>query len=69
MSVILTHGAIVLGLLAAGAAIIWVLQQRRSPQSALAWILFIVLVPYVGVPLFFALGIRKRGLPAPASCA
>jgi len=61
MSVILTHGAIVLGLLAAGAAIIWVLQQRRSPQSALAWILFIVLVPYVGVPLFFALGIRKRG--------
>jgi len=61
MSVILTHGAIVLGLLAAGAAIIWVLQQRRSPQSALAWILFIVVVPYVGVPLFFALGIRKRG--------
>lgn len=61
MSVILTHGAIVLGLLATGAAIIWVLQQRRSPQSALAWILFIVVVPYIGVPLFFALGIRKRG--------
>jgi cardiolipin synthase A/B len=61
MSVIITYGAIVLGLLATGMAIVWVLQQPRSPQSALAWILFIVLVPYVGVPLFFVLGVRKRG--------
>lgn len=61
MTVILTHVAIVVGVLASGTAIIWVLQQRRSPQSALAWILFIVTVPYLGVPLFFALGVRKRG--------
>jgi cardiolipin synthase A/B len=61
MSVILTHAIIVIGVLVSGTAIIWVLQQRRSPQSALAWILFIVMVPYVGVPLFFALGVRKRG--------
>lgn len=61
MSVILTHGLIVIGVLLSATAIIWVLQQRRSPQSALAWILLIVLVPYLGVPLFFALGIRKRG--------
>lgn len=61
MTVILTHALIVVGVLASGTAIIWVLQQRRSPQSALAWILFIVTVPYLGVPLFFALGVRKRG--------
>ena len=61
MSVILTHGLIVIGVLFSATAIIWVLQQRRSPQSALAWILLIIMVPYLGVPLFFALGIRKRG--------
>jgi len=62
MSVIFTHAAIVVGVLLTGSAIIWVLQQRRSPQSALAWIVFIVSVPYLGVPLFYALGMRKRGV-------
>lgn len=61
MGVIFTHILIVIGVLISGTAIIWVLQQRRSPQSALAWILFIITLPYVGVPLFFALGVRKRG--------
>ena len=60
-SVALTHLAIVLGVALTAAALVWVLQQRRSPQSALAWILFIVTVPYLGVPLFYALGVRKRG--------
>ncbi|MEB8386676.1 phospholipase D-like domain-containing protein [Rhodobacteraceae bacterium KMM 6894] len=36
-----------------------VLQQRRTPQSAFAWLLFIVFLPYLGIPLFFALGFRK----------
>ena len=61
MSVVLTYLAITIGVLLTGAALIWVLQQRRSPQSALAWIIFIVALPYLGVPLFFALGVRKRG--------
>jgi len=61
MSVVFTHLAIVVGLLITGTAVVWVLQQRRSPQSALAWILFIAMVPYLGVPLFFSLGVRKRG--------
>ncbi len=58
---IFTFLAITIGVLLTGAALVWVLQQRRSPQSALAWIMFIVTLPYLGVPLFFALGIRKRG--------
>lgn len=55
----LTQLAIFIGVLFIGTAVIWVLQQRRSPQSALAWILFILAVPYLGVPLFFTLGVRK----------
>ncbi len=61
MSVVFTFLAVTVGVLLTGTALIWVLQQRRSPQSALAWILFIVTAPYFGVPLFFALGVRKRG--------
>ncbi len=60
-TIILTYLAILLGLLLTGGALIWVLQQRRSPQSALAWIGFIVAMPYLGVPAFFTLGTRKRG--------
>lgn len=37
------------------------LQQRRSPQSTAAWILFLVLLPYVAVPVFVGLGFRKQG--------
>ena len=37
------------------------LQQRRSPQSTAAWILFLVLLPYVAAPVFAALGFRKQG--------
>ena len=33
-----------------------ILQQRRTPQSTAAWVLFIVLVPYIAVPLFLGLG-------------
>jgi len=36
-------------------------QQRRSPQSTVAWILFLVVLPYVAVPLFLGLGFRKQG--------
>lgn len=37
------------------------LQQRRSPQSTAAWILFLVVLPYVAVPVFIGLGFRKQG--------
>ena len=35
------------------------LQQRRSPSSTIAWLLVILLAPYVGVPLFIVFGGRK----------
>jgi len=34
-------------------------RQRRHPCAALAWVLTIVLLPYVAVPLFLLLGSRK----------
>lgn len=35
------------------------LKQRRSPASTLAWLMAILLIPYVGVPLYLLLGGRK----------
>ncbi len=55
----LEHGAFVfIGLL------IYVLvtrigRQHRHPSAAMAWVLFIALLPYVGVPLFLMFGTRK----------
>jgi cardiolipin synthase len=36
-----------------------VLSEKRAPANTFAWLLLIVLVPYVGVPLYFLLGGRK----------
>ncbi|MGR3572685.1 phospholipase D-like domain-containing protein [Brevirhabdus sp.] len=56
-----SHAMIVLSVLIVGLAILFVLQQRRTPQSAAAWVLFILLVPYIALPVFLALGFRKQG--------
>jgi cardiolipin synthase len=37
-----------------------ILRERRPPTSTMAWLLVIVLVPYVGVPLYFLIGGRKH---------
>jgi cardiolipin synthase A/B len=42
------------------------LQQRRPPSAAIAWVLLIALVPYVGLPLFLLFGSRKVGRNARA---
>ena len=50
---------VVVGFLVAASAVV-ILQQGRSPQATLAWLLFLVLIPYLAVPLFIAMGFRKR---------
>ncbi len=35
------------------------LKQKRSPSSTIAWLLVILLMPYVGVPLYLMFGGRK----------
>jgi cardiolipin synthase A/B len=50
--------SVLVGLAAAGLALS-VLGQRRPTGSAFAWILVILLVPYLGVPLYLTFGGRK----------
>src|SRR5262245_46654637 len=49
----------ILGFLLALALLGNVLRQRRQPVSTIAWLLTILLLPYVGVPLYLMLGGRK----------
>jgi cardiolipin synthase A/B len=35
------------------------MHQRRQPAAAIAWMLFILLVPYLALPLFLSFGSRK----------
>ncbi len=57
---IVTHLEIVIAALLVLVAGVVLLQQRRTPQSTVAWLLAMVAVPYFAVPLFLALGFRKR---------
>ena len=43
-----------------------VMQQRRHPTAAIAWILFILLLPYVALPAYMAFGSRKLKRPRSA---
>ena len=40
-----------------------VMQQRRHPTAAIAWVLFILLVPYIALPTFLTFGSRKQVRP------
>ncbi len=37
-----------------------VMSQRRHPTAAIAWVLFILLLPYLALPAFLLFGSRKR---------
>lgn len=43
------------------------LNQRRHPSAAIAWVLGLLLVPYVALPLYLAFGSRKVALSHPTS--
>ncbi|MFP3911485.1 MAG: phospholipase D-like domain-containing protein [Desulfobacteraceae bacterium] len=56
---IFTHLAMIAGFLLAALVIAHMFRQRHSPAATTAWLLAIVLLPYVGVPLYLMLGGRK----------
>lgn len=58
---LVTHFEIVAAVTLTGIATLFVVQQRRTPQATLAWVLSFLLVPYLAIPVFIALGVRKRG--------
>jgi cardiolipin synthase A/B len=56
------------GLVTAIAVLVYVLtshalHQRRHPTAAIAWVLFILLMPYVALPAFLTFGSRKQARP------
>ncbi len=56
---LLPHLLTVVGVLLALLALARLLRERRQPGNTYAWLLAIVLVPYVGVPLYLIFGGRK----------
>jgi cardiolipin synthase len=56
---ILVHFLPTLGFVLGTVLLSHILWQRRSPASTLAWLLAIIVIPYVGVPLYLMLGGRK----------
>lgn len=61
MSTILTHVSVLLGVMLTLVFVYVLLRSRRTPQSIMAWLLFLVVAPYLALPVFLLLGIRKSG--------
>ena len=64
----LAFGLTIHGLVALVAVLLYaitthLLQQRRHPTAAIAWVLFILLVPYLALPAFLTFGSRKQARP------
>ena len=55
----ITHVLTVGGVVLAVFALARLVSEKRQPSNTLAWILAIILMPYVGVPLYLLLGGRK----------
>src|SRR5262249_42418512 len=48
-----------LGFLLALVFLAYLIRQKRSPASTMAWLLLVLFLPYVGVPLYLMFGGRK----------
>lgn len=53
------HLFTIVGFVLAVFAIARLMSEKRQPGNTMAWLLIIVLIPYLGVPLFLLLGGRK----------
>ncbi len=65
----LEHGAFVFVGLLVYVMVTRIGKQHRHPSAAIAWVMSIALLPYLGIPLFLAFGTRKllrARRPAPA---
>lgn len=60
MYIVIDHCLYLVATIAALITLIYVLRQRRTPQSTVAWVLAIVLLPYIGVIAYLLFGNRKR---------
>src|SRR5215208_4660737 len=53
------HGLVTVAAVLLYAITSHVMQQRRQPTAAIAWMLFILLLPYVALPAYLTFGSRK----------
>lgn len=58
--IFLYHGLIIFGELLIITVLVHMLYKRRSPTSIIAWLLLMILVPYISAVLYFIFGFRKR---------
>lgn len=56
---VLEHGAFAFCGLLVYVMLTRIRQHRRQPSAALAWVLVIAMLPYIGLPLFLLFGTRK----------
>ncbi|EDY85113.1 hypothetical protein VDG1235_4748 [Verrucomicrobiia bacterium DG1235] len=56
---ILPHLGAILGLALGFILIARLMREKRRPSNTFAWLLIIILAPYIGVPLFLLIGGRK----------
>lgn len=59
----LEHGAFVFAGLLLYVLVTRIGNQRRHPSAAIAWVLTIAIMPYIGIPLFLLFGTRKFARP------
>jgi cardiolipin synthase len=59
LHLILWHLAIVCGFLLAAALVMNIIVKQKSSSAALAWLMVIFFIPYLGVPLYLVFGGRK----------
>lgn len=60
------HGLVVVAGLLLYVVVSHLTEQRRHPTAAIAWVLFIILMPYAAMPVFLAFGSRKQARPRTA---
>ncbi|WP_230970445.1 phospholipase D-like domain-containing protein [Nitrogeniibacter aestuarii] len=53
------HVLVITGALMMLLLIVSMLRQARTPSASVAWLLFLILLPYIGVPLYLLFGSRK----------
>ena len=56
---LLVHFLPSLGFILALVLLAHILRERRSPTSTIAWLMAIILIPYIGVPVYLMFGGRK----------
>lgn len=66
-SLISVHGLVVVLAILIYVTTSHVMRQRRQPSAAIAWILFMLLVPYLALPIYLLFGSRKLARPGIAA--